>query len=146
MTDTLTIAVADRNPHIRSFLRTEFVAEGYHVLLAKDGKELLVMLNSNKPPDLLILDPDIPHINGLQVLEWLKDHRASLPVVIHTYDTEFMKHSAVQERDVFLEKTGSNIEYLKSTVDRLLRRSDYNKAECLSNGHRIEFFQGDRYG
>ena len=121
MADMSTIVIADRNPHIRDFLSKEFSREGYHVIVAKDGKQLMDMLNSSSLPALLIMDLDIPCANGLQVLQWLRGHCPTVPVVIHTDYTEFMGHSLVQDAAAFVEKTGYNVELLKATARRVLR-------------------------
>lgn len=121
MADMSTMIIVDRNPRIRDFLSKEFSREGYHVIVARDGKQLMDMLNSSWLPALLIMDLDIPCANGLQVLQWLKEHCPTVPVVIHTDYTEFMGSSLVQDAAAFVEKTGYNVELLKATVRRVLR-------------------------
>ena len=111
-----TILVADRNPHIREFLRRELISAGYRVQLAKDGREVLRMTRVDDSPDLLILDLEIPHVNGLQILEQLQDRGPMLPVVIHTFLTEYANHPAVQKAAAFVEKTGNNIDKLKAVI------------------------------
>ena len=83
-----TILIADRNPHIREFLRRELISAGYRVQLAKDGREVLRMTDADEPPELLILDLDMPYVNGLTILEELQNRKSPLPVVIHTFLTE----------------------------------------------------------
>ena len=111
-----TILIADRNPHIREFLRRELISAGYRVQLAKDGREVLRMTRVDDSPDLLILDLEIPHVNGLEILEQLQDRGPMLPVVIHTFLTEYANHPAVQKAAAFVEKTGNNIDNLKAVI------------------------------
>jgi CheY-like chemotaxis protein len=115
-----TILITDRNPHIREFLRRELLSAGYRVELAKDGREVLRMTRIDDSPDLLILDLEIPHVNGLEILEQLQDRRPMLPVVIHTFLTEYANHPAVQKAAGFVEKTGNNIDTLKAVIVRAL--------------------------
>ena len=82
----------------------------------------MVLLNVTKPPDLLILDLDLPHVDGLQVLAWLKDHDSPVPVVIHTYHTEHGNHPAVRDAAAFVEKTGDNIQSMKEVLTEVLRK------------------------
>ena len=71
MKQGFTILIADRNPHIREFLRREMMAEGYRARLAKNGREVLRLVYQRGPLDLLILDPDLPDAGEVPVLEKL---------------------------------------------------------------------------
>ena len=122
VTDQFTILIADRNPHVREFLRRELVSEGYRVQVAKDGREVLMIINANNPLDLLILDLEIPYVSGLAILEQLQDRDPPLPVVVHTFLTEYANHPAVQRAPGFLEKRGNNIDGLKATVAQVIEK------------------------
>jgi len=122
VTEQFTILIADRNPHVREFLRREFMAEGYRVQVAKDGREVVRMTHADEPPELLILDLDMPYVSGLAILEELQNRKSPLPVVIHTFLTEHAKHPAVQRAAGFWEKRGNNIDGFKATVAQVLRR------------------------
>jgi DNA-binding response OmpR family regulator len=115
-TDHFTILIADRNPHVREFLRRELVADGFRVLLAKDGREVLKLLDVNERPDLLILDLEIPHVSGLDILKQLQERESLLPVVVHTFLTDYANHPAVQKAAAFVEKTGNNIDNLRAVI------------------------------
>lgn len=82
----------------------------------------MVLLNVSKPPDLLVLDLDLPHVDGLQVLEWLKHHDSPVPVVVHTYYTEHAGHPSVANAAAFVEKTGNNIQRMKEILADVLRK------------------------
>ena len=73
----ITILIADRNRHVREFLKRELAAVGYRVRLAKNGREVLNWVNHYPPPDLLILDLNLPDEPELGILEKL--HQA-MPV------------------------------------------------------------------
>ena len=122
MRDTFIIMIADRNRNVRWFLRREFEEEGYLVILAKDGREVLKMTRVGPVPDLLILDLDMPYVDGVKILEQLKDKKPSIPIVIHTTSLEYEGHSAVREAAAFMEKTGNNVSQLKELVEETLRR------------------------
>jgi len=120
MTSGFTILVADRNPHVRTFLGRELAAEGYRVLTAKDGRELLRMLNDNDSPDLLVLDLELPDVSGLQILMQLQDRKPLLPIVVHTFCTEDADHPVVKEAAAFVEKTGDHIDSFMAVIERVL--------------------------
>lgn len=115
------IIIADRNRHVREFLRRELISEGYRVRVAKDDKELLRMID-NETPDLLILDLEIPYGGGLAVLQRLRDRNPPLPVVIHTFLTEYANHPVLQEQASFVEKM-ANTDILKAAILEMLKKS-----------------------
>jgi len=117
-----TLLIADRNRHVRDFLRREFTAEGYLVDLAKDGKELVTILDSAVSHDLLILDLDMPCAGGPELLEHVLESKPLLPVVVHTFLTDDTTHSAIQKAAAFLEKSGTNLDQLKEVVISVLRK------------------------
>lgn len=121
MANIFHILVADRNRHVREFLRRELISEGYRVELAKDDRELLQMIET-EAPDLLILDLEIPYGGGLAVLQRLKDRNPRVPVVIHTFLTEYANHPVVQGQASFVEKM-ANTDILKAAITEMLRKS-----------------------
>jgi len=119
-----TILIADRNRHVREFLKREMMAEGNNILLAKSGQEVLKCIyDHNKPLDLLILELDLPDIGGLSILEKLQDRIPTLPVVVHTYLSEYLYHPDVLCANAVVEKKGTNIDRLKEVVSDVLRKS-----------------------
>ena len=121
MDDEFYILIADRNRHVRDFLRRELTAEGYRVLVAKDGREVLVTTEGAEPPDLLILDLDIPYFDGLTILDRLRERTPLLPVVIHSFITEDAANHNVRHAAALVEKSG-NTDCLKVAVGEVLKR------------------------
>jgi DNA-binding response OmpR family regulator len=78
MGNSHTILIADRNPHIRTFLKREMEAEGYGVRLAKNGSEVMKWAFGSYPLHLLIIDADLPDTDGLDTLKKLKNRMPSL--------------------------------------------------------------------
>ncbi|MDY6837728.1 MAG: response regulator [Thermodesulfobacteriota bacterium] len=116
------ILIADRNRHVREFLRRELMLAGYLVQVAKDGREVMKMTGDDHLPDLLILDLDLPYVNGLTILEELETRDRPLPVIVHTFHVEWRKHPAVQRAACFWEKRGNNIQGFKATVAEVLEK------------------------
>ena len=98
-----TILIADRNPHIREFLKREFTADGFLVPIAKSGQEVLRLVFSHGHLDLLVLDPDLPDAGELDILEQLQRRIPTLPVVVRTYLDEYLKHESRLCAHVFVE-------------------------------------------
>jgi DNA-binding NtrC family response regulator len=116
------ILIADRNRHVRELLRRELAAEGYQVEVVRDGRELLGRLNGEAPPQLLILDLEIPYLEELQVWERLKDCQPPLPVVIYTFLPEYPTHLTVPLAAAFVEKKGDT-DQLKSVVAEVIKKN-----------------------
>ena len=121
MAEPFILLIADRNRHVRDLLRREFVADGYVVQLAKDDRELLDLIERNFPLDLVIFDLEIPCEGGPELLEQLQENKQFLPVVIHTFLTEYAAHDAVKKCAAFVEKSGHSIDPLKQAVESVLR-------------------------
>ena len=114
MRNPLKILITDRNRHVRDLLRREFAAAGYLVQAAKDGQEVLRLIEAAWEPDLIILDPEVPYLVELAVLERLRERYPYLPVVIHSFPPE-SAHLAGGQATVFVEKKGDT-ERLKAVV------------------------------
>ena len=78
-----TILVVDDDANIRKLLRDEFESEQYDVREASNGREALELVKQVKP-DLLVLDVQMPEMNGLEVASILKSDPETkrLPIVI----------------------------------------------------------------
>jgi DNA-binding response OmpR family regulator len=129
MKKDFTILIADRNRHVREFLRRELTAEGFNVQLAKTGREVLELVFNRDHLDLLILDLDLPDASGLDILQKLQEQFPVLPVIVHTFLSEYVNHSFVLSSAAFVEKEGSNIDRLKTVVREILRKSYPQKFE-----------------
>ena len=116
----ITILIADRNPHVRKFLQREMTAAGYRVQLADTAHEVIKRVFSREPLDLVILDPDLPAADESQMLHHLLNRVPALPVVVHTYASEYGDAFKNMEELFFVEKGGSSIERLKQVVYDIL--------------------------
>ena len=77
------ILIIDDEPHIRSVLKDRLEANGYQVVQASDGKEGLKLTESAEP-DLILLDLQMPKMDGIEVLERLKKQFSEIIVIILT--------------------------------------------------------------
>jgi len=117
------ILIADRNSNVREFLRREMMAEGYSVELAENGREVLKWAYHREPADLLILDPDLPDAEESLLLKKLKQRIPYLPVVLHTFFSDYLSASKIINPTEFVEKGGSSIEKLKKVVTEILNKT-----------------------
>ena len=82
---TQTIMVVDDETEILDMLKRYFSLEGYHVITATGGKEALQKLA--KQPDLILLDINMPDIDGLSLCKSIRDF-VSCPILFLTANTE----------------------------------------------------------
>ncbi|HSY54765.1 MAG TPA: response regulator [Opitutaceae bacterium] len=75
------ILVIDDQPLIRDLLGRFLQADGYRVITAVDGREGLAKARALLP-DLILLDVDIPVLNGFEVCAALKDEPATAPMPV----------------------------------------------------------------
>ena len=84
-----TILVVDDSNIIRNFIKKIF-NDTYEVIVANDGKEALdaIALNQNSNIVGMLLDLNMPNINGFEVLEYFDKHNlfSKIPVSIVTGD------------------------------------------------------------
>ena len=106
---------------MREFVRRELEAEGYHVRTASDGPETRSMVTSAACSDLLIMDIDLPLVEGLDILGRVQNRIPVLPVVVHSLFVELMNHPSVACAEAFVEKS-EDLEQLKKTVADVLQR------------------------
>ncbi len=76
------IVIVDDDPSILDVLQIILENNGYEVVLLPSGKDL--MAGNVEKPDLVILDKQLPGIDGLDLCRWLKDQNEfkDLPVII----------------------------------------------------------------
>src|SRR5438034_1221696 len=79
------ILVADDSPTVLALLKESLSEEGYDVDPASDGVEALEHLY-RQIPDLVLLDIEMPRMNGYQVLRLLREDPVvkDLPVIFLT--------------------------------------------------------------
>ena len=67
-----------------NLVRTKRILEKtYDVLLAESGQDALDLL-AREPIDLVLLDIEMPNMNGIETFERMKDDPAEIPVIFLT--------------------------------------------------------------
>ncbi len=75
------ILIAEEQVQMRHLLGAIFTQQGYNVKTAKNGKEAIEIIHDNEF-DILVLNHELPIINGIQLTEWLEDNHIYTPIVM----------------------------------------------------------------
>jgi CheY-like chemotaxis protein len=116
-----TILVVDDSPAMVRYLRTMLELDSYQVESASDGFEALERLRSGSEPELVLLDLQMPGMDGLQTLRSLLKLRPQLKVLMCSgVDDRRKIHQAVAlgAKD-YLTKPIHHL-YLSAAVERCL--------------------------
>lgn len=81
------ILVVEDEPRILAFVARRLTAEGFTVDTAADGAAALEAA-AQRPPDLVVLDLQLPRVDGLAVLAQLGAQYPRLPVVVVSARTD----------------------------------------------------------
>jgi len=127
-----TILIVDDDARLLKMLRRTLVYEGYDVITAEDGQKALECIYEQHP-DMVVLDWMLPELDGLNVLQALRQDQNEIPVLMLT------ARDAIEDRvegleggaDDYLVKPFAPAE-LVARVHALLRRTGANTDQALS--------------
>ena len=77
------VLVAEDEALLLEMIRKILVKHGIRVSTAIDGLQAIAILDKD-PPDLLLLDLLMPHVDGFAVLQHRKDKKMKFPVFVCT--------------------------------------------------------------
>ena len=125
----MNILVVEDDQSIREGIAAFLSEFGYTMVEAKDGREALSKFN--KEIHLVILDIQIPFVNGLEVLKEIRK-QSKLPVLILTAfsDEEYKIDAFTSLADGYMEKPFS-LPLLKARIDSLIEKN-YGQEEKFS--------------
>lgn len=110
------VLVVDDEAANRDWLKEVLEPAGFTVLLANGGQAGIALAKSRKP-DLVMLDLLMPEVNGFDVVEALREHKATkaIPIMVLT-----AKHL-----------TGADMDQLNGRVSTILRRGSTGAADLV---------------
>lgn len=120
--ETYKILAVDDEPQVALVIKRVLEQEGYSVATSNDGNTALSMV-VDSPPDLVILDINMPGINGYQVLEKIREQH-DIPVIMLSanQDVTSIGNSIGLGADDYIRKP-FRLRELSARVKAKLRRS-----------------------
>src|SRR5437660_6016762 len=117
------ILVAEDDPALGSFVRKGLEAEHYAVDVSADGEQARAMAGE-LDFDLVVLDLNLPRLDGVSILRFLRTRKPSMPILILTGRTRVEDRVQCLDlgADDYLSKPFSFSE-LSARIRALLRRS-----------------------
>src|SRR3990172_44803 len=130
------ILIAEDEDQIAEPLRKNFLEEGHHAMIAKNGEEALFLVDKIQF-DVIVLDWKMPKISGLEVCKKLREENNNTPIILLTALTQISNKVEALDSgaDDYITKPFS-FEELLARIKALVRR--YNmRAESLEYGDLI---------
>lgn len=117
-----TILVVDDSPEIRRFLMLALELDHYNVETASSGEEAIELLQNGCRATVVLLDLQMPGMNGLDTLRVLRQLRPELRVIMCSAvdDADTMQEAADSGAQAYLVKPIQHL-YLSAAVERCLQ-------------------------
>jgi len=132
LTDNIkkTVLIIDDEEDLRDIVSYQFKAKGFKVVTAFDGLDGLEQLKK-VTPDLIILDMNMPRMNGLEFYEKIKGHDEEplYPVLILTARANMEQLFRDLDVDGFIPKPFELNELVKEGAAIIRRRSSFIQKE-----------------
>ncbi len=133
------IMVVEDDSSLRDWIHFELGFEGYHVDEAADGLLAIETLRRGEPPDLILMDVQMPGMDGFQVCSELQrwPGYAAVPIIFLTARTELtdrLQGFSVGASD-YLAKPFKMAE-LKARISALLRQTERNRSLGREQEHK----------
>lgn len=134
------ILIADDEKEIRDILHLVLTAEGYHVLTAVDGQDVVDQISSDI--DLYILDVNMPRLSGIMAAAKIREHSQAPIVFLTAYSSESDKVMGFSVgADDYIVKPFSTVELLMRVKAILRRNVNYTKSEDKQPEKRLLIIQ-----
>ena len=135
----LTLLLVDDDPMIVDSLGPLLERSGFHVLLASNGEEALIKIQSHHP-DVIVMDVLMPRMNGRETLRRMRRSNIWIPTILLTQVGEASERAVALEEgaDDYLNKPFHSEELL-ARIHAVLRRAR-SAGQSLSSARRLASF------
>jgi len=112
------ILLVEDNDHQRMLYREELEQQGYDVDIALDGDNALAKVES-QPPDLVILDIELPNRDGIETMRKLLNDYPNLPIILNSAYAHYKSNFISWGAQAYLIKS-SDLSQLVEEVNKAL--------------------------
>jgi two-component system, response regulator, stage 0 sporulation protein F len=116
--DKKRILIVEDEENARLLYKEELEEEGFEVLCSANGTEATEIVGKEKC-DLVILDIQMPKMDGIETLGKILTKKRNLPIIIYTAYPQYKDHFLTWAADAYLTKS-SDLSLLKEKVKSLL--------------------------
>ncbi|MEE9604616.1 MAG: response regulator [Candidatus Scalindua sp.] len=113
-----TILLVEDDKNQRLLYEQELRLEGYEIVTAADGKEGLGKVRE-QPPDMIIMDINIPKMNGIETMGMIISKCKNIPIIINTAYSSYKDNYMSWIADAYIVKS-SDLTELKNKIKELL--------------------------
>ncbi len=116
------LLLVEDHPDTVDFLRNRLVEEGFEVAVARRGEDAMIILRDGPRPHLVIMDINLPSIDGDQIVTWMRENPDTrlTPVVFVTADHRSrVEHLLDETTTRCLEKPLATKDLLEALYDLL---------------------------
>ena len=115
-----TILVANDEQSTSFLYKEELEEDGYQLLVATTGEEALKLLGK-KIPDLIILDIKIPGMDGVEVMNKIKDEKRDIPIILCSAYGQYKQGFRIWASDAYVVKS-ADLRELRLTIKEIFNQ------------------------
>jgi two-component system, chemotaxis family, chemotaxis protein CheY len=119
--DKATVLIVDDSPEIQRYLRMLLEVDSHRVETASSGYEALHLLRHGYAPDVMLLDLQMPQMDGLETLRQLQEVQPKPRIIMCSGvdDPDKIREAVSLGADAYLVKPVQHL-YLSAALDRCL--------------------------
>ena len=127
-----TVLVVDDSPEIQRYLRTMLELDSYRVETVSSGPAALQYLRQMSAPEVVLLDVQMPEMDGLETLRRMREFRPKLKIIMCSGEDDPGKvHEAFALGvDAYLLKPIRHL-YLSAAIERCLQSAARRPTQAL---------------
>ncbi len=112
------ILLVEDDKNQRLLYEQELRLEGYEIITAIDGKDSLKKVKE-QPPDIIIMDIDLPKMEGIEAMGRIISKHKGIPIIINTAYNSYKDNYMSWIADAYIVKS-SDLTELKNKIKELL--------------------------